>query len=164
METRPDVEKAKLPGFGVRQEFTLQSGRRVGVITLKAGGRQLVVYDAKDPDSAVAAVELNDAEAALLAELLGAPGAMERLAHIQEQVEGIVTANVPVAPGSPYDGRTLGDAGIRSRTGASIVAVFRGDEVVASPAPSFQFQGDDRVVIVGTEKGVAAATHILAPR
>lgn len=157
-----EVEKAKLPGFGVRQEFDAADGRRVGVITLKTGGRMLLVYDAKDPDNVVASVQLNDAEASLLAELLGAPGATERLARLQEQVEGIVTANVPIPDRSPYVGRPLGDAAIRSRTGASIVAVFRGDDVIASPAPTFVFQSGDRVVIVGTDQGVAAAGQLLA--
>lgn len=157
-----EVEKAKLPGFGVRQEFDCTVGRRVGVVTLKTGGRMLIVYDAKDPDNVVANVQLNDAEASLLAELLGAPGATERLARLQKQVEGIVTGNVPIAPRSPYAGRTMGEAGIRSRTGASIVAVFRDDEVVPSPEPSFVFEPEDRVVIVGTEEGVNAASHILA--
>ncbi len=157
------IEKAKLPGFGVRQEFSCSVGRRVGVITLKTGGRLLVVYDVKDPDRVVASVELNDSEATLLAELLGAPGATERLARLQEQVEGIITANVGMTPGTPYIGKTLGEAGIRSRTGASIVAVFRGDQVIASPTPSFVFEENDRVVVVGTEQGVSAATHILAP-
>jgi TrkA domain protein len=158
-----DIEKAKLPGFGVRQEFNCSVGRRVGVVTLKTGGRLLVVYDVKDPDSVVASVELNDSEASLLAELLGAPGATERLLRLQEQVDGIITANVGIPGDSPYVGKTLGDAGIRSRTGASIVAVFRDDHVVASPTPTFVFEVDDRVVIVGTDEGVAAATHILAP-
>ena len=155
------VERAKLPGFGVRQEFTCQIGRRVGVITLKNGHRQLAVYDERDPDAVLASVELNENEATLLAELLGAPGAVERLSRLQEQVEGIITANIPIAPGSPYDGKSLGDAAIRTRTGASVVAVFRGDEVIASPRPAFVFQADDRVVAVGTEQGVHGAYQIL---
>jgi TrkA domain protein len=157
------VEKAKLPGFGVRQEFSCAVGSRVGVITLKSGGRMLVVYDDRDPDSVIASVKLDDNEAALLAELLGAPGATARLARLQEQVEGILTANVGITTGSPYDGRPMGDAAIRSRTTASIVAVYRDDDVIPSPEPSFVFEAGDRVVVVGTERGVAAASHILAP-
>ena len=158
-----EVEKAKLPGFGVRQEFSCSVGRRVGVITLKSGGRMLVVYDDRDPDNVVASVKLDDNEAALLAELLGAPGATARLARLQEQVEGIITANVGIVPGSPYAGRPMGDAAIRSRTGASIVAVYRDDAVLASPEPGLVFESGDRVVVVGTERGVAEAAHILAP-
>jgi TrkA domain protein len=154
------VEKAKLPGFGVRQEFDCAVGRRVGVITLKSGSRMLVVYDERDPDSAVASVELTDAEASLLAELLGAPGATERLARLQEQIEGILTANVGL--GRAFAGRAMGDAQIRSRTGASIVAVFRDDEVVASPEPSFVLEAGDRVVVVGTDEGVSRAAKILS--
>lgn len=154
------VEKAKLPGFGVRQEFNCSIGRRVGVITLKSGSRMLVVYDERDPDSVVASVELTDAESSLLAELLGAPGATERLARLQEQIEGIVTANVGL--GRAYAGKPMGEAQIRSRTSASIVAIFRDDQVIASPDPSFELAAGDRIVVVGTERGVAQAAKILA--
>ncbi|MFT4289365.1 cation:proton antiporter regulatory subunit [Nocardioides sp.] len=158
-----EVEEIKLPGIGLRHDFTTAAGRRVGVISLKSGARHLAIYCADDPDTVLASVELSNEEAQVLSELLGMPRVVERLAKLREQVEGITTAGVPLTGDSPYVGRTLGDAQIRSRTGASVVAVFRNDEVAASPAPDFRFRVGDRVVIVGTEEGVKAATAVLEP-
>jgi TrkA domain protein len=159
-----EVEETKLPGVGLRHEFVTEDGRRVAVISTKTGARHLAVYNEDDPDCVKASVELSNDEAQLLAELLGAPRVIERLAKLREQVEGITTAGIPLGDGSPYVGRTLGDAGIRSRTGASIVAVFRHDDVTPSPTPDFRFRSGDKVVVVGTEDGVRAASDILAPR
>ena len=56
----------------------------------------------------------------------------------------------------------IGDAQIRSRTGASVVAVARHGEVTPSPTPSFRFMAGDKVIVVGTDDGVAAVARILA--
>lgn len=158
-----EVEEIKLPGIGLRHDFTTAAGRRVGVISLKSGARHLAIYGEDDPDSVAASVELSTEESQVLSELLGMPRVIERLAKLREQIEGITTAGIPLTPDSPFVGRNLGDAQIRSRTGASIIAVFRDDEVAASPTPDFRFRAGDKVVLVGTEEGVKAAAAILEP-
>ncbi len=87
---------------------------------------------------------------------------MERLAQLQRQVEGLVSEQIPILAGSPYDGRTLGDTRARTRTGASIVAVVRDGDVIASPRPDFGFRAGDVVVVVGTAEGTEAVATILA--
>jgi len=47
-------------------------------------------------------------------------------------------------------------------TGASVVAVLRGDAVIASPAPDFRFEPGDRLLVVGTPDGVERVAGILA--
>ena len=129
-----EVEQTVLPGIGLRHEFTTHSGRRIGVVSHRSGRRDLVIYDAEDPDKASETIQLNEEEANALVELLGAPRIVQRLQALHRDVEGLVSEKVPVPPGSPYDGRPMGDARGRTRTGASIVAVVRGSQVFASPA------------------------------
>ena len=69
---------------------------------------------------------------------------------------------VAISAGSPFVGRRLGDTRTRTLTGASIVAVLRDREVIASPGPSFVFEVGDVVVVVGTRKGLDGVTNILA--
>jgi TrkA domain protein len=156
-----DIERVNLPGIGMRHSFTTERGRRLGVVSHHTGRRDLVVYDKDDPDSAVVSVALHGGEANALAELLGTARLVERLAELNRQVEGLVTEQIVVAPGSPYAGRTLGDTAARTRTGASIVAVVRDREVIASPRPDFRFESGDRVVVVGTAEGTSAVASIL---
>jgi TrkA domain protein len=157
-----DVERTALPGIGLQHVFTTAKGRRIGTISHRDGRRDLLVYDRVDPDTCVLTVPLTVEEANALAELLGTARIVERLTELHRQVEGLVSAQIPIAAGSPYDGRTLGDAQIRTRTGASIVAVVRDGNVVASPRPDFGFQARDIVVVVGTAEGTAAVGDILA--
>jgi TrkA domain protein len=155
-----DVERTALPGLGLQHVFTTGRGRRVGVVSHHSGRRDLVIYDSHDPDSAAETVVLTADEANGLAELLGTVRVVERLAALARQVEGLVTTQVPVNAGSPYEGRPLGDTQARTRTGASIVAVVRGGTVLASPRPDFVFLAGDTVVVVGTEEGTTAVADL----
>ncbi len=156
-----DVERVNLPGIGLRHAITTHRGRRLGVVSHHNGRRDLVVYDKDDPDTSVVSVALTVEEANALAELLGSARIVERLTELNRQVEGLVTEQIPVLAGSPFDGRTLGDTAARSRTGASIVAVVRDRHVFASPRPDFRFTAGDVVVVVGTAEGTAAVATIL---
>ena len=53
-----DIERVNLPGIGMRHAFTTERGRRIGVVSHHTGRRDLVVYDADDPDTAVVSVAL----------------------------------------------------------------------------------------------------------
>jgi TrkA domain protein len=156
-----NVEVTPLPGIGTRQDFTIRAGRRIGVVTHRDGKFDLIVSSKDDPDDCVASIPLTPAEAGTLAGLLGAPQLVANLQEQHRDVEGISTKQFPIAPGSTYDSRTLGETELRTRTGASIVAVVRAGAVHASPRPDFVFQGGDLVVVVGTSDGLTRTADIL---
>ncbi len=157
-----EVEETTLPGVGLRHDFVTKKGRRVGVIAHRTGHRELLVYDPRDPDACSEDIPLTTEEADTLADLLGAPRIVERLASLREQVAGLVTEYLAIPAGSGYVGRTIGDTQARTRTGASIVAVLRRGEAIVSPGPDFVFDVDDRVIVVGTRQGVQGVAQILA--
>jgi TrkA domain protein len=156
-----DVERTELPGIGTSHAVTTARGRRIGIISHRSGRRDLVIYDKEDPDTSVVSVALSAGEANTIAEFLGTARIVEQLAEMQRQVAGLVTEQLVITPGSPYDGRTLGDTRARTRTGASIVAVVRGNEVIASPRPDFGLQARDLIVVVGTAAGTEAVATLL---
>jgi TrkA domain protein len=157
-----DIERTALPGIGLRHVFTTARGQRIGVVSFRTGRQDLVVYDPDDRDSVALTLVLNAQEATALGDLLSTAHIVERLTELERQVQGITSTQVPIVPGSPYDGRPLGDTQARTRTGASIVAVVRDREVVASPRPDFVFRAGDMVVVVGTAEGTQAVARILA--
>lgn len=159
---RVRVEQTDLPGIGVRHDLVTSGGRRVGVVSHRGGQRDLAIYDRDDPDASTDLVTLTDDEAEALAEILGASLVLGRLAGLREQAAGLVTEQIPITADSPYVGRPLGDARVRTRTGASIVAVLRAGRVIASPAPDFRFDTNDVVVVVGTRQGLDAVNGLLA--
>ncbi|MEQ4721559.1 cation:proton antiporter regulatory subunit [Nonomuraea sp. B19D2] len=157
-----EVEQTALPGIGLRHDFTTRKGQRIGVVSHRTGRRDLVIYDAEDPDAVCHVVKLNDEESDALAELLGAPRIVQRLNQLHQEVEGLVSVQLPIPAGSPYAGRPMGEARVRTRTSASIVAVVRAGQVFASPGPEFVFRAGDVVVVVGSEDSTAEVAGILA--
>lgn len=156
-----DVTRTKLPGVGVRHEFSCRTGGRVGVLTHHNGDRDLLFYAAGDPDAVRDTVRLGERESLILAELLGATAVSDSLGALQQEVEGLVFDWVVIADGTPAAGRTLGELGIRKRTGVSVVAVLRGSQTIPGPGADQRVEPADTLVIVGTRDSVDAAEALL---
>jgi TrkA domain protein len=156
-----DVNEVLLPGVGLRYEFVNHEGDRIGVVAQRTGDFELVVYPGDDPDEAQSVLRLTSQEADTLAEILGAPRIAERFADLTREVPGLSAGQVEVRPGSPFADRPLGDTRARTRTGASIVAVVRGDDVIASPGPGQVLEAGDILVVIGTHEGIAGVQRII---
>lgn len=157
-----NVDVTALPGIGVRKDFEIRSGRRIGVVTHRDGDIDLIVSKPDDQDACAAQIPLDSDEASVLANLLGAPQLVAHLEGNQRDLPGIVTRQLPLADTSPYRGRTLGETAMRTRTSASIVAVMRAGQVHPSPGPDFTFAAGDLLVVIGTPDGLDSAVKILA--
>jgi TrkA domain protein len=149
-----------LPGIGVCHEISLHDGRRVDIVTRHNGIRDVVLYDEAD-DGPGTTISVDDDEADALAEVLGSPTMVKRLARRQKDADALLTEQLPIAHNSPFARRSLGDTRARSKTGASIVAVLRGGVTHLSPGPDFMFEGGDLVVTVGTREGLDQVGRIL---
>ncbi|MBN0043740.1 cation:proton antiporter regulatory subunit [Streptomyces actuosus] len=156
-----DVNEVLLPGVGLRYEFVNQDGDRIGVVVRRSGDFELVVYEGADPDEARAVLRLTEEEADTLAEILGAPRIAERFADLTKEVPGLSAGQIEVRAGTPFAGRPLGDTRARTRTGASIVAVVRGEQVIPSPGPERVLHPGDVLVVIGTHDGIAAVEQIV---
>ena len=143
-----------LPGVGVRYELRTRSGDALGIVVQRDGAAEISVYDRRDPDRARDVFRLSPEEADAVAEVLGAPRLTQRFADLSREVPGLQSARFPVAPGSPYDGRTLGDTRARTLTGCSIVAIVRGSDVVPSPTPADVLRAGDVLVAIGSGRGL----------
>jgi TrkA domain protein len=157
----PDVSETRLPGVGVRHEFTTEGGERLGVLSHRSGRRELVVYDRDDPDAAATILHLSRDDTRTLAELLGATQVSEVLSAVQQQIEGLAIDWITVPEGSRFAGATIAEGGFRTRTGASIVAIVRGETTVPAPEPQQEFAAGDVVVAVGTADGLAQLRQLL---
>ena len=58
-----DVKEVLLPGVGLRYEFDIEDGERIGVIARRSGDFELVVDTGDDPDQAQPVLRLTDEEA-----------------------------------------------------------------------------------------------------
>lgn len=157
-----DVTEILLPGVGVRYEFDTEAGVRMGVVAHRDGRFEFVRYGRADPDAALPVALFSREEADTVAEILGAPRITERFADLTREIPGLAAATVVVPVGSRFAGKTLGATRARTLTGASVVAIVRGDGVIASPVPSETLLGDDALVVIGTDTAIEGVRRIVS--
>ncbi|WP_294179646.1 cation:proton antiporter regulatory subunit [uncultured Schumannella sp.] len=155
------IEKIDLPGIGTRHDLVTESGSRIGVVSQRSGERQLAIFDGTDPDAALGTVDLTEAEAVGLADILGASVMLGQLAAISTQVAGLFTEQLPLPMTSPFAGGVLGDTQARTRTKTSIVAIIRGSDIIPSPTPDTALKGGDTIIAVGTRAGLEELARLL---
>lgn len=155
------IEEEELPGIGMRDDFMTRKGRRVGVITLRNGTRELLVYKKGDPDAVSETVTLTESEADILAEYLGTRLVVERLSRVTEQIDGLDSDKITIRRGAPAAGRTLEQMDVKRKTGAAIVAIWRDKEVEASPMPDFVLHSGDSLILIGTDEAIASAKKVI---
>lgn len=155
-----DLTETDLPGVGTRYDFACRSGVQVGVIVRHSGRRELVVYDADDPDAVRVNLDLSPEDARTLGELLGGSRVVEQLDDVVGRVEGLALDWL-VLPRSLVP-RTIGETELRSRTGVSVIALVREGVTVPAPGPDHELRPGDTIVVTGTTEGIGRAIDLLS--
>jgi TrkA domain protein len=155
-----EISETKLPGLGIRYEFTTRRGSRLGIVHHRTGRRELLIYEPEDPDTCRDVVALDEDDSRTLAELLGGSRVEEELDRLQA-VEGLAIDWLPVDESGPYTRKTIGDTQARTRTGVSIVAIIRGEGAIPAPGPDHPLQSGDTLLVVGTPRGIEELAVLL---
>ncbi|NGY64333.1 cation:proton antiporter regulatory subunit [Lentzea sp. NEAU-D13] len=156
-----DVNEVLLPGVGLRYEFTNADRDHIAIVARREGTFEVSRYASDDPDEAQPLFRLTADEADTVAEILGAPRIAERFADLTKEVPGLSAGQIAVPAASSHAGKPLGHTRARTRTGASIVAIVRGDHVIASPTPDEVLRPGDVLVVIGTHDGINGVRQII---
>src|SRR5918992_575993 len=113
-----DVREVDLPGVGKKFALTTDDGERLTIIIHHTGDREIYNFRAG-------------------AYFQPAGGASMDLVLEQLSIEW-----VKIDAGSKLAGRSIGDLDIRKNTGATVLALLRGKQVIANPQP-------DELILVG---------------
>lgn len=65
--------------------------------------------------------------------------------------------------GARLDGQSLREGTIRTMSGATVLVIKRGDELVANPDPVWELQPDDLLLLLGNPEQLAAAGRLFEP-
>lgn len=79
----------------------------------------------------------------------GGVGGVGLLSQLRRTQQMIGTEWVRIPEGSELAGRSIGEAHVRSRTGCSLVAVVRGEDVTPNPGPEATLEAGDVVGVLG---------------
>ncbi|HEU0036643.1 MAG TPA: cation:proton antiporter [Kofleriaceae bacterium] len=71
-------------------------------------------------------------------------------------------ASVKLDDRSPVLGRSLAELDLRARTGATVLAIARGDHGLATPSPTEPLRAGDVLALTGSDEAIAAARDMLA--
>jgi CPA2 family monovalent cation:H+ antiporter-2 len=72
-------------------------------------------------------------------------------------LSGVEIGTFQVRRGSPLQGTSVREGVLRSRSGATILAIKRGGEMVPNPDPVWELKEGDIVLLLGSPEQLAAA-------
>jgi CPA2 family monovalent cation:H+ antiporter-2 len=87
----------------------------------------------------------------------------KQLSALNQFLVGTTTDIFSVLEDSPAAGKTLAEIGIRSRSGATIIAVIRGGKAYHDIGAEFLLAPGDLLVLLGSHKALDDAAGILSP-
>jgi CPA2 family monovalent cation:H+ antiporter-2 len=92
-------------------------------------------------------------------------GTCEAFKPIPERLSDLLSAGTAesyyIAKGTWAAGRTLGEIDLRNRTGATVIAVVRGEESFTSPGAEFMVGAGDTLVLVASHRDMNRAFQFL---
>ena len=149
-----DVREVDLPGVGKKFALTTGEGEKLTVIIHNTGDRELYNFRPGE-DFPFHAIRLEDAEARKLSAILGGayfqPTAVASMDMVLEQ---LAIEWVKIGKDSRLATKTIAELDIRKHTGAHVLALLRGKEVLANPQPDERFHVGDTAVIAGAREQV----------
>ncbi len=99
----------------------------------------------------------------LFAPMFNALGDYKTLAQLRTAEQQFDLQWVPLRSGSPFIDKSIGEAGIRKVTGASVVGVIRGGKLEPNPEAGFRFRLNDLVAIIGSDRAREAFRRMSHP-
>jgi TrkA domain protein len=141
-----DVREDDLPGIGRRFEMTCENGGVLTIVVYNNGRRDLYAFS--EPGAQPSVITLRDEQAHAAADILeGSWSSAPEARRVQEAIDDLAIDWVTLHPGSPGTGRTIGELGIRSATGVTVMSILRQRGVIHHPRPGEELLAGDRLVV-----------------
>ncbi|MEX0982618.1 MAG: cation:proton antiporter [Bacteroidales bacterium] len=85
------------------------------------------------------------------------------VSSIFDEMATINIAAVGVEEGSEADGKSVIDLRLRKETGATLLAIKRGDEIIEHPDPAMKMQKGDITYLLGDQEKINFASELFSP-
>ena len=157
------VYESDLPGVGKKFEIELGDDERLVVVIHNTGKRE--VFRRHGDEDATKLFELSDRLARQVGSILeGAyfqPVSMETTETMLD--ENTIIEWMTVGEDTDVAGRTLADVDFRNRTGATVVAIQRENEVTESnPGPETTVHAGDTLIVLGERDACQTVESIVS--
>jgi len=157
------IYESDLPGVGKKYEVELQGGERLVVVTHNTGKREVFKKPTPDADGEKL-FTLSDRLARQVGTILeGAYFQPVKSDRVETMLSGETAMEwYSLDRGSAVAGEKLGDTNVRERTGASVIAIQRDEEVIASPGPNERLEAGDTLVVIGDREDCLAFESLIS--
>jgi len=157
------VYESEVPGVGRKFELELTGEKSVVVVVHHDGRCELFRRDGPDADGEKI-LDLKGEQANRLGSILeGAYFESVDVDSLSVPLGDAIIEWVEVVEDSAVAGTTLGESGIRAKTGTSIIAIQRGEETISNPSPETELEPGDLLVAVGTREEQAELDALVEP-
>lgn len=148
-----EVKETGLPGVG--KKYTLErteNGDKITIVIHMEGRREIYFYEngSEEPTSVTV---LSDEEARKIGAIL--EGAFFRpipTEELERKFEELLLEWYEVKQGQSCINRNISELEIRRRSGASVIAIIRGESTIPNPDPSTVIRLGDTLVVLGTRE------------
>ncbi|WP_255151529.1 cation:proton antiporter regulatory subunit [Halorarius halobius] len=155
------VYETDVPGVGRKFELDVGDGARAVVLLHHDGRVELFRRDSPEADSEKL-FDLTNRQANRLGSILeGAYFESVDLDDVSVPLGDAIIEWTEVPDDSPLAGRTLAAANVRGETGASVIAIQRGDETEPNPGPQTALEAGDVLVALGTREEQSALAALV---
>jgi len=148
------IRSREMPGIGKKYELDTDFGDRVSVIQLESGGAQLYV---SSRNGECGSAELTLSESIRVSNILAGPvlkAEDEGVSMIFSSLSDLPIELHTYTLGPKTTGKSISDLKVRSKTGATVVAVSSSGESTLNPCPDFRFSEGDSVLVIGEEEQI----------
>jgi CPA2 family monovalent cation:H+ antiporter-2 len=95
-------------------------------------------------------------------EMLRSPSIQRvEMSNLNAALESATTETVKLSPNSPAVGKNLGELNLRNETGATLIAVVRGDKTKIGPGANYKLQENDILILFGKAEKIEQAVKVL---
>jgi monovalent cation:H+ antiporter-2, CPA2 family len=97
-------------------------------------------------------------------EMLRSPSIQRvEMSNLNAALQAATTESVKLNSTSPAVGKNLGELNLRNATGATLIAVVRGDETKIGPGANYKLRENDVLILFGKPERIEQAVKILQP-
>ena len=148
-----EIKTSELPGIGKRYSFTMAEGGHLVLILHHEGHREIYHFNDIDEDEPDFTTNMSDEEARQVASiLLGVDYQPVSDDKIELLLKSVRMDWIKVQADSCIAGKKIIESQIRTRTGATVVAIQRGEKIIGSPNANEVIRPGDTLMTIGTRE------------
>jgi TrkA domain protein len=151
------IKEVDLPGVGKKYTFFAAEGYVFVIIIHHTGRREIYLMDEPDDDEPAYTFNFSDEEARKVgAILLGADYQPVSDDKMEMMMKSMFIEWVTLKGDSVMADKSIRESGIKDMTGATIIGIQRGEEMIVNPNPDEMLHTGDMLMVVGKREQLRA--------